>query len=259
MKIYQEAIPEINRFLDNFGTEDLDGPEKVLQFENYMKMVRPFVTLTPASRMLEIGTGTGWFPVQCARKGLHCRGLEISPQLIEHAHKLAALHGVQAEIDLGNVEESDVGDNEYDVIIGSSVFEHVEHWRHGLARVHKALKPGGVFFFSSTNKFSFTSGEYGFPLYGWLPDQWRYKLRIARQGPEIMKLGIDFNQFRYSVLRQEFRKLGFSRILDLVDRLNPADMQHPMKSAWVKICKTIPPAKALTLTFAGATVFVCVK
>ncbi len=259
MKIYQEPIPEIDRFLRNFGGEDLDGPEKVLQFENYMKMVRPHAKLTPDTRILEIGTGTGWFPVQCARKGLHCKGLEISPQLLEFGYKLAAKYGVHADIELGNVEESDIGDNEYDVIIGSSVFEHVEHWRLGLARVHKALRPGGVFFFSSTNKFSFISGEYGFPLYGWLPDQLRYKLRIAMQGPEIMKLGIDFNQFRYKILRREFKKLGFTKVLDLVDRLGPADLQNPLKKAWVGVCKTVPPAKLLTLTFNTATVFVCVK
>src|SRR6266436_4921229 len=185
MRIHQETLPEIERYLHNFADEDLDGPDKVLQFENYMKMVRPFVALRPETRMLEIGTGTGWFPVQCARKGLRCKGLEISPRLIEHAHRLAKRYGVQAGIELGNIEESDIGDNAFDVIIASSVFEHVEHWRLGLARVYKALRPGGVFFFSSTSKFSFTSGEYSFPLYGWLPDQWRYKLRIARQGPEV--------------------------------------------------------------------------
>jgi len=258
VKIHQETIPEIDRYLRNFGDEDLDGPEKTLQFENYLKMVRPFVDLTPQTRMLEIGTGTGWFPVQCARKGLRCKGLEISPQLIEHSEKLAERYGVQVDIELGNAEENDIGENAYDAIIASSVFEHVEHWRLGLARVYKALKPGGVFFFSSTSKFSFTSGEYGFPLYGWLPDQWRYKLRIARQGPEIMKLGIDFNQFRYPVLRKEFRKLGYSKILDRVDRLVISDLS-PLKRALLGICKAIPPFKALILTFSEATVFVCIK
>src|SRR5579862_2216186 len=85
MKIHHQPIPEIDRFLRNFGAEDLDGPEKTLQFHNYLKMVRPFVQLKPETRILEIGTGTGWFPIQCARKGLQCRGLEISPQLIDHA------------------------------------------------------------------------------------------------------------------------------------------------------------------------------
>jgi SAM-dependent methyltransferase len=259
MKIHEQPLSEIDRYLINLGDEDLDAPEKVLQFENYLKMVRPFVKLTPETRMLEIGTGTGWFPIQCARKGLYCCGLEISPQLIEHARKLSARYGVQAPIELGNIEESDVGVNVYDVIVASSVFEHVEHWRLGLARVYKALKPGGVFFFSSTNKFSFTSGEYNFPLYGWLPDLWRYKLRISRQGPDVMKLGIDFNQFRYPLLRKEFRKLGFSKILDRFDRLNPADVASRPKRLLLTACRSIPPLKSVLLTFSEWTVFVCVK
>jgi SAM-dependent methyltransferase len=259
MEIHEQPIPEIDRFLQNFGSEDLDGPEKTLQFENYLKMVRPFVNLTPETRILEIGTGTGWFPIQCARKGLRCKGLEISPQLIDHAHKLAAQYGVQPEIELGNVEVSDIGENDFDVIVASSVFEHVEHWRLGLQRVHKALKPGGVFFFSSTSKFSLISDEYKFPLYGWLPDQWRYNFRIARQGPDIMKLGIDFNQFRYPVLRKEFKKLGFKRILDRVDRIDPASTGSPITKTVVSLCRAIPPLKSLILTFSRATVFVCVK
>ena len=46
-------------------------------------------------------------------------------------------------------------------------------------------------FFESTCKFSFTSAEYRFPLYGWLPNQLRYRLRIATEAPhhEQLRLG----------------------------------------------------------------------
>jgi hypothetical protein len=145
------------------------------------------------------------------------------------------------------------------VIIASSVFEHVEHWQRAIRRVYEALRQGGAFFFSSTNKFSFVSTEYSFPLYGWLPDRWRYRLRVARQGPDVMHLGIDFHQFRYSQLRREFRRLGFSRIDDRVDHLAAAAAAHPLKRMVVRICRALPPAKALVLAFSDATVFVCVK
>ena len=72
-------------------------------------------------------------------------------------------------------------------------------------------------FFESTNKFSFTSGEYDYPFYGWIPNRLRYKFRIAKQGPDIMKLGVDFHQFSHPGLRREFKRAGFSRILDRVD------------------------------------------
>src|SRR5207244_2759559 len=81
--------------------------------------------------------------------------------------------------------------------------------RKGIGRIFRALKPDGVFYFTSTNKFSLVSGEYNFPLYGWLPDRWRYALRTRRQGEDIMNLGIDFNQFTFPQLRRFFRKTGF--------------------------------------------------
>ena len=259
MEIHHEALSQIDAFIRNYGDEDLNSAEKRLQYENYLKIFRPFITLGPSTRMLEIGTGTGWFPIMCARDGLQCRGLEISPQLLEFARTLGKRYGVDVDIQLGNIEENDVGDNEFDAIIGSSVFEHVEHWERGLARVYKALRPGGVFFFSSTNKFSFTPDEYDFPLYGWLPDKWRYKLRIARQGPDVMALGIDFNQFRYGLLRREFRKLGFSRIIDRIERVDLSTISSPLKRTILGACKALPPLKTLVLTFSDATVFVCIK
>ena len=259
MEIHHGTLSDIDRYLHNHIDEDLRSPVKVQQYESYLNLVRPYIKLGPDTRMLEIGTGTGWFPIACALNGLRCKGLEISPQLINHAKELGQRYGVDVDIELGNIEESEIGDEDYDVIIASSVFEHVEHWERALRRVYKALRPHGVFFFSSTNKFSFTSGEYKFPLYGWLPDQWRYKLRVARQGPEIMKLGIDFNQFRYGLLRREFRKVGFSRIEDRFERKNVAGVRHPLKEIVVKTCKALPPLKTLLLTFSGSTIFVCVK
>jgi ubiquinone/menaquinone biosynthesis C-methylase UbiE len=150
---------------------------------------------------------------------------------------------------------------QYDVVIASSVFEHVEHWRSGLAKIYKALKPGGAMFFESTNKFSFAkSGEFHkVPLYGWLPDAARYRLRMATHGKDIMKLGIDFNQFRHSLLRREFKKLGFRKVLDVVDLVD-ADRLSPLKRSVTLASRTLPPVRSLLLTFVmPATTFVCQK
>src|SRR5262249_22022226 len=126
-------------------------------------------------------------------------------------------HGLEPDIEQGNVEQTDIGDSLYDAIYANSVFEHIEHWPIALRRIYRALKPGGFFFFTSTNKFSFTSDEYSTPFYGWLPNRWRYRLRVARQGPDIMKLGIDFNQFTYPQLRRAFREVGFLRFYDRIE------------------------------------------
>ena len=165
------------------------------------------------------------------------------------------------DIELGNIEETDIGVSKYDIIFAMSAFEHVEDWKKGIKNVFKALKPGGLLYFQSTNKFSFTSGECRFPFYGWLPNKWRYRLRVFRQGEDIMKLGIDFNQFTYARLRSFFKDIGFLKVLDLVELRDSETLYQP--KAWKKIvlkaCKKIKPLKHLVLCFVPTTDFVCIK
>ncbi len=157
MKIYYEAPADVKRYIDihrNIALED-----KAQHFENYLRPIRNFKEITPETEILEIGTGTGWFPLLCKLRGLRCKGLEISPQLIEMASETGRRYGVEPDIELGNLEDYSLPDDFYDVVIASSVFEHVEDWRTGINKVYRTLKPGGVLYFESTNKFSFTSGR----------------------------------------------------------------------------------------------------
>jgi len=259
MRVHQEAIPEIDRYLENFGSYDLK--DKTPDYERYLRYVGRLRKVDANTRILEVGTGTGWFPLLCKANGLQCKGLEISPQLVDFAMKMGERHGLVPDIELGNVEDNDIGIEQYDVIVASSVFEHVEHWRSGLAKVYRALRPGGVLFFESTNKFTFQkSGEYAkLPLYGWLPNGARYRLRKAVHGEDIMKLGIDFNQFRHGLLRREFKKLGFRKVLDVVDFVDAKKMPA-LKRGVTIASRTLPPIRALLLTFVmPATAFVCQK
>jgi SAM-dependent methyltransferase len=251
-----ECLSDVVRYIDTKRHLSLD--DMLPEYEGYLRILRRFGHLTPETRILEIGTGTGWFPLLCKRAGLRCKGLEISQQLIDYARDFGRQNGIEADIELGNIEKTDIGDCAYDAVFANSVFEHIEKWRIALQRVYRALKPGGVFFFTSTNKFSLISYEYPMPLYGWLPDQWRYRLRISRQGPDIMKLGIDFNQFTYWQLRRAFREVGFSHIYD---RIESVDLDHffSWRKALLKMAKSTPLLKEPILTFCDATLFVCIK
>jgi len=257
MKSHQEELTDITRYLKNNEHLRLEDHEQ--EFQRALRSFRRWHPIDPSTRILEIGTGTGWFPLLCQQHGLSCKGLEISPQLVEYAHQFGRKYGIEPDIELGNAEETDLGSEQYDVILAQSVFEHIEHWEIAAESVYRALRPGGLFVFSSTNKFAFTSGEYNFPLYGWLPDQWRYRLRISRQGPDIMKLGIDFNQFRYSLLRRTFKRIGFSRIMDRVEMSQSEEVTSGARRMLVQLAKRSRVANAVVLTFADATMFCCIK
>ncbi len=260
MRIHHENL--VGGYLDELGRMGLARPEDwEPQFQDLFGLLSRFATIGPGTRILEIGCGSGWFQILCRQRGFDCRGIEISPHLVEHARTVGRRLGLEPDVVLGNVEETDLGEACYDVIFATSVFEHVEHWRGALGRVYRALRPGGLFYFYSTNKFSPVSGEYRFPLYGWLPDRWRYRLRIRCQGPDVMKLGIDFNQFTHAQLRRAFRALGFSRVLDRFDFLDPDRLGIPRwwKVAMLRFIKRFPAVKEAALLFATGTQFVCIK
>jgi SAM-dependent methyltransferase len=253
----QEKLTDVARYLAARGGKPLQG--WVPQYENLLRVIGRLKPVDPTLKMLEVGTGTGWFPILCKHNGLQCKGLEISQELVDFAREYGNRYGVAADIEVGNVEEASLGTHLYDIIVCSSVFEHVRDWRKGLAVVFRALKPGGVLFFESTNKFSLTSGEYPqFPLYGWLPNPARFGLRKMVHGPDIMELGIDFHQFRYGQLRAEFRRLGFRRILDRVDIADPANVP-PGKRRVLAICKRNRLARNTVLAFFEMTTFLCQK
>jgi len=259
MRIHTDEIPNTTQYIDVHRSECLE--DKTADFRLVTDRIKMFKELGPDINMLEIGIGTGWFPIMCSKNGLPCKGIEISPQLVEYALEFGRQNGVEPDIEVGNIEDANLGANTYDVIIALSVFEHVELWQQGLKKIYEALRPGGVFIFCSSNKFTLKSGEYKFPFYGWLPNKWRYRLRIARQGEQIMKLGIDFNQFTYGQLRRYFRGLGYAKVYDRFDLLEVLGMRKPKpwKKAYFALARRIKPLKHLALVFVRTTEFVCVK
>ena len=256
MRIHEKEPRAIKDYIAKHRDVTLEDEE--LTFKNYIAYISKFRTIDASTKMLEIGVGTGWFPILCKAKGLSCKGVDISPHLIEYAKALGAQVGVEPDLELANIEDCDLGKEQYDVIIASSVFEHVEYWETTLQKVFDALRPGGVLFFESTNKFSWRSGEFNFPFYGWFPDFIRYRLRIALQGPDIMHLGIDFNQFRYGQLRRVFNEMGFRRIADRVELAEPSTKTGWKRSLYEAAQKSVA-VKTLMLTFMEATTFVCEK
>jgi SAM-dependent methyltransferase len=259
MKIHHDDLLDVTRYIEHHRHITLESHNA--EFESIMWRIKRFVKVDGSTRILEVGTGTGWFPIMCKLKGVSCRGLEISPQLVEYGLQFGREHGVEADIELGNIEDADMGTAQYDVVIAWSVLEHVEHWESALGKIADALRPGGVLYVLSTNKFALKSHEYNMPLYGWLPDRWRYRLRRMRQGDDIMKLGIDFNQFTHPRLRRCLKHVGFSRVMDVIELLDPENLRMPSRGKRIAIrtLRLVPPLKAAVLTFVPYTIFLCVK
>jgi SAM-dependent methyltransferase len=257
MQVHTEELTDVTRYLAKRGQSHLEQMED--RYQSLMRCLDTVRAVTPGIRMLEVGTGLGFFPIWCAIRGLNCKGLEISPTLIAHAKALAGGYGVDIDIILGNLEDHSIAPEQFDVIVAASLFEHVQEWRLGLERIYQWLRPGGLLLFESTNKFALRSGEYAkFPLYGWLPNAARYRLRRIVHGPDIMQWGIDFHQFTQGGLRKAFREVGFSRIYDRVD-LADLSVNTGIKHRLLASAKKSILIRRLLLTFVDISLFVCEK
>src|SRR5690349_1277948 len=100
MKIYHEPLADVEKYIEKH--RDIALEARRTQFENYVRAIQKYIDITPETEILEIGTGTGWFPLHCNLRGWRCRGLEISPQLIEMAKETGRKYGIDPDIRLGN-------------------------------------------------------------------------------------------------------------------------------------------------------------
>lgn len=112
------------------------GPADVDYFSREMRRLRP---ATPIKDVLEVGFGNGEFLSYCRSQGWNATGVELLPELVEHARS-AGFAAHQSD-DLDSVPDAG-----FDVVAAFDVFEHVppEHSIAFLADLRRKVRPGGT-------------------------------------------------------------------------------------------------------------------
>jgi len=105
-------------------------------------------------KLLDIGTGTGYFLHAMCKKNWIVTGIEKSEATRIYAHKKFGL----------NIQDSDylfdIPDKTKDAITMWHVLEHVEKLNPALSNLHRILKDDGVLFIALPNKASFDADHY---------------------------------------------------------------------------------------------------
>lgn len=102
--------------------------------------------LTPDMDVFEFGCGTGSTAIALAPNVKHIRATDISARMIEIARDKAEAAGVtNVTFEQAGIDDLDVPDGTYDAVLAHSILHLVEDRDAMIARVHRMLKPGGVF------------------------------------------------------------------------------------------------------------------
>ena len=173
-------------------------------------------------RLLEIGSGCGERLLALTHCGWNCVGLEFTPEAIATGVALAETFGLKPLVAGGDARWMPFADGSFDIVIANSVVEHIPSIDRVFEEVHRILRPGGAFWFSTASAMCPSQGEIrGFPLFGWYPHA--LKLRIIdwakTERPDLVghTKYPAVNWFTDQSANRMLRAAGYRRILDRWD------------------------------------------
>jgi SAM-dependent methyltransferase len=151
--------------------------------------------IQPQWRILDVGSGFGYFTIQCRRRGLQAFGVEIDREKMEIGAKMFGGEVAWAE----TFRESEprripFEDGRFDLATMFYVMEHVEDVPAMLAEIRRVLKPGGQVYLACPNFIFPYESHYALPLPTFLPKPvcalW---LRLAGRNPYFREHGFSFD------------------------------------------------------------------
>lgn len=169
MKSFENADnKEIEKF-DNVSDIwwDLKGEMGTLHVINPLRTHFIMENLPPNPKVLDVGCGGGILSEALAKAGARVTGLDLSEASIHAAKRHAQSQGVSIDYRYERVE--DLAEKEagtFDAVACMEMLEHVPEPGKVVAACAKALKPGGLAFFSTINRtpkaflFAIVGGEY---------------------------------------------------------------------------------------------------
>lgn len=98
-------------------------------------------------RLLDVGVGRGETLVAAKMNGWHADGVEPSESFADHAEK-----SVGAKIWRQPIEDADIPENDYDVVILAAVLEHLYNPNEVMDKISRILKVGGLLYLDVPNE-----------------------------------------------------------------------------------------------------------
>ena len=113
-------------------------------YQKKLQVTREY--LQPDMDVLEFGCGTGSTAIAHAPYVKRIQAIDISSKMIEIAQGKADAKNVEnVTFRRSTIDEFSASDQGFDAVMGLSILHLLDNKEEVIARVHKMLKPGGVF------------------------------------------------------------------------------------------------------------------
>ena len=112
--------------------------------ERWLAELRRYLPQGKTLHILDVGTGTGFFACLLAAEGHNTTGIDLTPNMIEHAKHMAAVLGLDARFQLMDAEEPDFEPESFDVLVTRNLTWTLPHIEKAYREWYRILKPGGI-------------------------------------------------------------------------------------------------------------------
>ena len=107
------------------------------EFNRYIPHGRPL-------RVLDLGTGTGFFAFVFAAEGHEATGIDLTPDMIERAKETVDILGLDASFHVMDAEQPSFEPESFDVLVTRNLTWTLPHLAEAYQAWYQLLKPGGV-------------------------------------------------------------------------------------------------------------------
>lgn len=145
----QEAVPEA-------AADYYDALARKIAPELYKGFVEAVAQRLDSGRILDVGTGPGYVPIEIARrnKEVFIDGIDLTRNFKRIGERNAAEAGVSARVhfEVGDATRMRFEDGSYDMVISTGAMHHWKHPDRVLNEMWRVLKRGGEAWILDPNK-----------------------------------------------------------------------------------------------------------
>lgn len=138
----------LGQHYDVDADEYFEGHDKQAKLDGALNLViQAEELLGRKGKLLDVGVGRGEVLVAAKGQGWEVEGVEPSETFADYAERQTG-----AKIWREPIEDSDIPDNEFDVVILAAVLEHLYNPNEIMAKIARVLKPGGLLYLDVPNE-----------------------------------------------------------------------------------------------------------
>lgn len=144
-------VEEIKQRMTRYWTQRVEQFSalryKELLGEKHRQWLEELQARLPASTgldILDIGTGTGFFALLLGGQGHRVTGIDLTPDMVSEARRVAGQLGVEAEFHIMDAEQPHFPPHRFDAIVTRNLTWTLPHLSRAYQVWHTLLKPGGV-------------------------------------------------------------------------------------------------------------------